>query len=174
MDFPLAMVLGLNRELSDHVPLHFSTEFHLYIVISRFETCWLEIEGFKEEVVRSWIAPTCCVNYIDKWKTKVRRLGSHFKWWHINVEGFFENLNRKKLGKLDGLDKKSETCALTMGERELKMVLDTKLKKVAHEKDLKEGDGNTRYFQLKASGRRKKTIFVSCIEMEWKFLEKHT
>lgn len=67
------------------------------------------------------------------------------------------------MSKLDTLDKNKETNPLKVGELELKLVLHTNLKKLlrdedlkwrqrAKEKDLKEGHGNTRYFQVKVSG----------------------
>jgi hypothetical protein len=70
------------------------------------------------------------------------------------------------LDKMDILDKKEEHTPLTVQEKELQVEMHIRLKKLlrdeeikwrrrAKEKDLKEGDGNTWYFHLKASGRRK-------------------
>ena len=68
---------------------------------------------------------------------------------------------------MDGLDKKAETSPLSIQEKNMQSELQVQLKKLlideelkwrqrAKEKDLLEGDGNTRYFHLKASGRKNK------------------
>jgi hypothetical protein len=54
---------------------------------------------------------------------------------------------------------------VTLHDRLKKLLREEEIKwrQRAKEKDLKEGDGNTRYFHLKASGRRKKN-YISVLQ----------
>lgn len=69
------------------------------------------------------------------------------------------------------MDLRNETVPLSLGERKGKNDMEINLKKLlrdeelkwrqrAREQDMKEGDANTKYFHLKASGRRKKTMIT--------------
>jgi hypothetical protein len=71
------------------------------------------------------------------------------------------------LDKMDVLDKKEEHTPLSVQEKEMQVEMHKRIKKLlrddeikwrqrAKEKDPKEGDGNTKYFHLKASVRKKK------------------
>ena len=68
-------MVGLNRELYDHVPLHLifgippthSDNF-------RFKNCSFERDGFMSVVRKRWHAPTYCVHDLDKWQEKAIRL----------------------------------------------------------------------------------------------------
>jgi hypothetical protein len=165
---PLAVVTGMTRDISDHVPLilkcgappqHYNS--------FRYENCWVEREGFTEIVTDCWNRGSYHVHDIDKWQEKMRRLRRALKGWHINYEGEYRREKKSLLEKLDALDKKGEYIPLSTEEKELQVNLHDRLKKLlreeeikwrqrAKEKNLKEGDGNTKYFHLKASGRRKK------------------
>jgi hypothetical protein len=126
----------------------------------------MEREGFVEIVKESWNANTYHKFDIDKWQEKVRKLRRHIKGWHINVEGVYRKEKKMLLDKMDVLDKKEEHTPLSIQEKELQVEMHKRLKKLlrdeeikwrqrAKEKDLKKGDGYTKYFHLKASGRRK-------------------
>lgn len=53
--YPLATVVGLNRKLSDHVPLHLNTGVDApHSDMFTFQTCWFEREGFREVAQNSW------------------------------------------------------------------------------------------------------------------------
>jgi hypothetical protein len=78
------------------------------------------------------------------------------------------------LEKLDLLDKKGESAPLSTLEKEMQVTLHDMLKMLLREeeikwrqrtkeKDFKERDGNTRYFHLKASGRKKKN-YISVLQ----------
>jgi hypothetical protein len=53
------------------------------------------------------------------------------------MEEVYKNLKKEILPKLNDLDKKSETHLLSQGEKELKLALDTNLKKLLREEELK-------------------------------------
>jgi hypothetical protein len=97
----------------------------------------------------------------------MRRLRRHIKGWHINIEGVYRREKKVLLERMDTLDKKGEQTPLTVLEKEQQVEMHARLKKLlideeikwrqrANEKDLKEDDGNTKYFHLKANKRRKK------------------
>lgn len=132
-------------------------------------------QEFHALVRKSWHGATFCKHDIYKWQENARRLRRNLKGWHINLEGVYMNQKKQAPAKLDKLDKKSEDYLLSLEERECKMVLDTMLKLLrdeetkwrqrAKEKYMKEGQGNTRYFHLKVSGREKKN-FISGLKKD--------
>jgi mannosylglycoprotein endo-beta-mannosidase len=78
--FPLAVVTGMNRDISDHVPLllkYGATPPHSNSF--RYENCWMEREGFVDIVKETWNSVTFHRHDIDKWQEKVRRLRRHIK-----------------------------------------------------------------------------------------------
>jgi hypothetical protein len=84
------------------------------------------------------------------------------------VSGAYKKEKKQILDKLDKLDKRAETTILSSQEVNLKHVLNERLATLLREEELKwyqrakvrdllEGDANTKYFQLVANGKHRKT-----------------
>ena len=115
--------------------------------------------------VQCSIGPQCYSVSIDIWKEKVKRLKRTLKGWNINEEGS----NRRKINtlkmNLNRLDIKNESDNLSDREKKEKMEYElqlksllleeeTKMKQIAREKNIITGDENTKYFHLKANGKK--------------------
>jgi hypothetical protein len=91
----------------------------------------------------------------------------YLKGWTKNVSG--DKKEKKEiLNTLDSLDKKAEICPLDSHERDYKQYLNNRLVEMLREEEIKwyqwakvkellEGDSNTKYFQLIANGKHRKT-----------------
>jgi hypothetical protein len=88
--------------------------------------------------------------------------------WAKNVSGANRKEKKGLLDKLDLLDKKAEVSVLSAQEADLKHCLHNRLCQLLREEELKwyqrskakhllEGDSNTKYFQLLANGRHRKS-----------------
>jgi hypothetical protein len=101
------------------------------------------------------------------WQLKIRRLRQHLRGWAKHTSG----VNKKEkelLDKLDSLDKKAETSLLTPHELDVKQCLNSRLRQLLREEEIKwyqrskakhllEGDTNTKYFHLLVNGHHRKT-----------------
>jgi hypothetical protein len=150
--FHNATVRGLDRSLSDHVPLVLQTEEKKIPHEFRYELSWKFRPKFKDIVRTNWTLP-------------VKRLKRTLKGWNINEEGS----NRRKINSLklnlNRLDIKNESGNLSEKEKDEKMDYEfqlknllleeeTKIKQIAREKNIIAGDENTKYFHLKANGKK--------------------
>jgi exonuclease III len=86
--FHNAMVRGLDRSLSDHVPLLLKTEEKKkHSDEFRYELSWKFRPGFRDIVFNNWSLPVRSKKSIDVWKEKVKRMKKVLKGWNINEEG---------------------------------------------------------------------------------------
>jgi phage gp29-like protein len=85
-----------------------------------------------------------------------------------NMRGAYNKEKQELLRKVDELDNKAETQLLRQHEWDLKQCVKDRLAQLLREEELKwfqrakttnilKGDNNTRYFQMVANGKRRKT-----------------
>lgn len=165
--FPLVSVCALVRELSDHTPLLVDTGSGGFVAASfKFELCWLlrpELEVLVREV---WTIDASNLSSLDAWQFRLRLLRRRLKGWNRNVEGLYKKEKKEILAQIDLIDRFSETFGLTAPDWEFRGFLKYRLKEIDKENDVKWwqrakeqellfGDGNTKFFMAKASGRRR-------------------
>nr|ABF93982.1 retrotransposon protein, putative, unclassified [Oryza sativa Japonica Group] len=90
----------------------------------------------------------------------------------MNWEGMYKRKKQEIMGKIEDIDKKCEAYGMTILERKERGDLEEELKKVVREdrlkwmqrckeKNLLEGDDNTKYYHAKANGRKRKNMIYS-------------
>jgi hypothetical protein len=75
LHFKNVVVTGLDRTLSDHVPLCLKTDSRVFLKRDfRYELCWKFRLEFKDIVWNNWSLPVRSHSNIDIWKEKIKRL----------------------------------------------------------------------------------------------------
>jgi hypothetical protein len=109
--FPLANVIALSRDISDHTPLLLDTgraPVSGNQPLFKFELGWLLCDGFADMVQEIWESVTDEVDSMRHWQAKIRRLHQHLRGWAKNVSGANRKEKKGLLDKLDLLEKKAE------------------------------------------------------------------
>jgi len=168
--FSLSTVEALTREISDHTPLLLDTNQASHrgnTPLFKFELGWLAKDGFFDLITNVWKAENRGTSPLQRWQNKIRTVRRYLRGWAKNQVG----QNKTKsflLQQLDILDRKAESTLLSPQELEHKRVLSVELSGLLREEELYwfqrskatrllQGDANTRYFQLVANGRHRKT-----------------
>ncbi|KAK1282851.1 hypothetical protein QJS10_CPB22g00667 [Acorus calamus] len=138
----------------------------------RFETWWLQVEGFREVVTNSWRVPTPYVSGAKRIACKLRRLKVALKIWSRMAKSQRskdKNAISSEIAALDALDE----CGLLEEEDRVKRtgLKLSMLKILSMEEEewrirsralwLKEGDNNTRFFHKLANQRRRTNRIVA-------------
>jgi len=169
--FPLSTVEALTREISDHTPLLLDTNQASHrgnTPLFKFELGWLAKDGFFYLITNVWKAENTGTSPLQRWQNKIRTVRRYLRGWAKNQVG--QNKKKKSflLQQLDILDRKAESTLLSPQELEHKRVLSAELSGLLREEELYwfqrskatrllQGNANTRYFQLVANGRHRKT-----------------
>jgi hypothetical protein len=172
--FPLASVQALPRLGSDHTPVLWDAGIGQFpkSVSFKIEKWWFLRSDFVEVVEKSWNQQTKGVKAIDIWQEKIRRLRQVTKGWSCNIEAELRKLKRDMMLEYDILDIKSESDELSDCEKSRMKAIheemsriwlkeEIKAKQRSRDRDIKEGDRNTKYFHTVANERRRTTLVHS-------------
>jgi len=107
-------------------------------------------------------------NALQKWQNKIRRLRQFLRGWAINLNGAYRKEKEELLRKTNELDKKEEDYLLNQQEMDLKQCIKERLAQILREEEIRwfqraktkkllQGNSNTKYFQMVANGKRRKT-----------------
>jgi len=178
LKYPLSTVTAHSRDISDHTPLLLNTgdssSTHTQPMF-RFELGWLLRDGFRDLVAKIWSDVHTGTTAMERWHAKVRKLRQYLRGWAKNVSGSNKKEKKELLDKLDVLDKKAEHSLLTSQEIDLKNFMSNRLATLLREEEVKwyqraktkgllQGDANTKYFQLIANGKHRKTRIYKLYE----------
>jgi hypothetical protein len=134
----------------------------------KIELVWLLRDGFMEMVRDIWTNTTVGQTHMERWQGKICRLRQHLRGWAKNTSGQYKKEKKEILNTLNMLDKKAETIPQEPEEINIKQCLNNRLAHRLTEEEIKwyqrakinkllEGSSNTKYFELIANGKHRKT-----------------
>lgn len=171
--FPSCFLQALSSDASDHCPLLLQTNAAFSIKPRfHFEVYWPKCEGFLEAVARGWQCPSTITDPFRRLDQFLRNTARELQSWSAKYIGHIKSQLLIAREIILRLDQQQERRQLTEVEIELRkdmkhqcLGLASLERTIARQRsrirELKEGDANTRYFHLKARGRRRKNYVVS-------------
>lgn len=161
---------ALSSSMSDHCPLFLSNlGGPRKPKTFKFENFWTGMPGFKEVVAAAWAEPSTHTQPVHVLNHKLRITGRRLSTWS---KGLFSNAKLQLTLGLEiilQLDMAQDVRLLSPAERELRRRLKKKVLALAvlersrkrqssRVTKLREGDACTKYFHLRANGRRRRNL----------------
>ncbi|XP_073355184.1 uncharacterized protein [Aegilops tauschii subsp. strangulata] len=176
MRCPLAYLRAITRIGSDHVPLLLSSQDERPPVAPRFrfETFWLNQNGFSEAVRGRWLearsSPHISISAVDDWHFCAKCSRQFMKGWGANLGRDLRDRKQALLSSIQALDLRADSIVLSADEWMQRYDLEDQLMVIYTDEEaywrlrgtqkwVLKGDANTAYFQAIANGcRRRNTI----------------
>jgi hypothetical protein len=125
-------------------------------------------DGFFELVSDVWHKENKGNTPMQKWQNKIRRLRQFLRGWAKNMKGAYKKEKQELLRRAEELDKKAESQLLSQHEWDLRQCIKYRLAQLLREEELRwfqraktnkilREDNNTKYFQMVANGKRRRT-----------------
>jgi hypothetical protein len=125
-------------------------------------------DGFFELVSDVWHKENKGNTPMQRWQNKIRRLRQFLRGCAKNMKGTYKKEKQELLRRAEELDKKVESQLLSQHEWDLRQCIKDRLSQLLREEELRwfqraktnkilREDNNTKYFQMVANGKRRRT-----------------
>lgn len=171
--YPDHLLQALSSGVSDHAPLHLSTNVHFYHKRRfRFEVYWTKLDGFDDAVKEAWVCDDAIVDPFKRLDALFRNTAIFLQAWGQRKTGNIKLLMAVANWIIFRFDQVQERRLLSELELWLRRTLKLAILELAslertidrqrsRVRWLREWDANTKLFQAIANGRRSKNFIPS-------------